>query len=84
MLPNVRETLIGELDRPSFVVMQNSHATAKFYSAPAALPPADDVLYLFSPGAILYQMAVGDRPFEGDTQAVVFDAILNRDSRPLE
>ncbi|HEV8118316.1 MAG TPA: protein kinase [Thermoanaerobaculia bacterium] len=38
---------------------------------------------LFSLGAILYQMAVGDRPFEGDTQAVVFDAILNRDPRPL-
>jgi non-specific serine/threonine protein kinase len=38
---------------------------------------------LFSLGAILYQMASGDRPFEGDTQAVVFDAILNRDPRPL-
>jgi len=38
---------------------------------------------LFSLGAILYQMASGDRPFEGETQAVVFDAILNRDPRPL-
>ena len=38
---------------------------------------------LFSLGAVLYQMAVGDRPFEGDTQAVVFEAILNRDPRPL-
>ena len=38
---------------------------------------------LFSLGAILYQMASGDRPFEGDTQAVVFDAILNRDPRLL-
>jgi non-specific serine/threonine protein kinase len=38
---------------------------------------------LFSLGAILYQMASGDRPFEGDTQAVIFDAILNRDPRPL-
>ena len=38
---------------------------------------------LFSLGAILYQMATGDRPFEGDTQAVVFEAILNRDPRPL-
>ena len=38
---------------------------------------------LFSLGAILYQMAAGDRPFEGDTQAVVFDAILNREPRPL-
>ena len=39
---------------------------------------------IFSLGAILYQMATGDRAFEGDTQAVVFDAILNRDPRPLE
>ena len=38
---------------------------------------------LFSLGAILYQMASGDRPFEGDTQAVIFDAILNREPRPL-
>ena len=38
---------------------------------------------IFSLGAVLYQMATGDRPFEGDTQAVVFDAILNRDPRPL-
>ncbi len=39
---------------------------------------------IFSLGAILYQMATGDRAFEGDTQAVVFDAILNRDPLPLE
>ena len=38
---------------------------------------------LFSLGAILYQMATGDRAFEGDTQAVIFDAILNRDPRPI-
>jgi len=45
--------------------------------------PTDARTDLFSLGAILYQMAAGDRPFEGDTQAVVFDAILNRDPRPL-
>ena len=38
---------------------------------------------IFSLGAILYQMATGDRAFEGDTEAVVFDAILNREPRPL-
>ena len=38
---------------------------------------------LFSLGAVLYQMATGSMPFEGDTQAVIFDAILNRDPRPL-
>jgi non-specific serine/threonine protein kinase len=38
---------------------------------------------IFSLGAVLYQMASGTLPFQGDTQAVVFDAILNRDPLPL-
>jgi non-specific serine/threonine protein kinase len=38
---------------------------------------------LFSLGAILYQMATGSLPFEGDTSAVVYEAILNRDPAPV-
>ena len=38
---------------------------------------------LFSLGAVLYQMATGEMPFQGDTDAVVYDAIMNRNPKPL-
>jgi serine/threonine protein kinase len=34
---------------------------------------------IFSLGAVLYQMATGSQPFTGESSAVIFDAILNRD-----
>jgi serine/threonine protein kinase/cytochrome c-type biogenesis protein CcmH/NrfG len=37
---------------------------------------------LFSFGTVLYQMGTGTVPFQGDTTAVVFDSILNRDPLP--
>src|SRR5437773_5717644 len=38
---------------------------------------------LFSLGTVLYQMATGLLPFQGDTSAVVYEAILNRDPVPI-
>ncbi len=38
---------------------------------------------LFSVGTVLYQMATAILPFQGDTSAVVFEAILNRDPAPV-
>jgi len=37
---------------------------------------------IFSLGAVLYQMATGSQPFAGESSAIIFDAILNRDPLP--
>jgi non-specific serine/threonine protein kinase len=37
---------------------------------------------IFSLGTVIYQMATGVLPFQGDSSAIIFEAILNRDPTP--